>query len=96
MTFALPGRLSEALLKIRKKKASQGGPAFLADGFKRQPVTNSEESVISGPSVHPPKANPPFGGRKDLKNVIAQQLDLLVEIRLPGGTKIIIDVATQL
>jgi hypothetical protein len=38
----------------------------------------------------------PWGQEKIFKNVIAQQVDLLVEICLPGGTQIFIDVATQL
>jgi hypothetical protein len=37
-----------------------------------------------------------LGRENILKNVIAQQVELLVEICLPGGTKIFIDVATQL
>jgi hypothetical protein len=35
-------------------------------------------------------------GERFTKNVIAQQVALLVEICLPSGTKIFIDVATQL
>jgi hypothetical protein len=38
----------------------------------------------------------PLGRENIYKNVIAQQVDVLVEICLPGGTKIFIDVATQL
>jgi hypothetical protein len=46
-------------------------------------------------SGQPPKAFS-VEGRKYFKNVIAQRVGPLVEICLQGGTKIFIDVATQL
>jgi hypothetical protein len=38
----------------------------------------------------------PLRGENIFKNVIAHPVDLLVEIYLPSGMKIFIDVATQL